>query len=106
MNAETHENVPEEDDFQDAEPVQAQEHRRSVADDLMDDLYNAEQALKRERELRQRDKEDAAIREETLQKANADLTKALTSAERTIESLRDAADVVAMGITATAKLRA
>jgi hypothetical protein len=83
-------------EYQDAEPAQAFEHRRSVADDLTDDLYAVEQALARERELRQRDKEEAAVREETLQKANGDLTKALTSAERTIESLRDAADMATM----------
>ena len=50
-----------------------------------------EDALKRERLGRQKDKEEAEIRAEVLRKANAELTKALTEAERTIEKLREAA---------------
>ena len=66
--------------------------QQSIANDLTDDLQVVEVALKRERLGRQKDKEEAEIRAEVLRKANAELTKALTEAERTIEKLREAAD--------------
>ena len=76
-----------------AAPKEHPYEQRTVAEDLTDDLHAIELALRKERQLRQRDREESAIREELLQKANTDLTKALTTAERTIESMRDAADV-------------
>ena len=54
--------------------------QRTIAEDLTDDLHAIELALRKERQLRQRDREESAIREELLQKANTDLTKALTTA--------------------------
>ena len=72
--------------------TQALYTQQSIANDLTDDLQIVEVALQRERLGRQKDKEEAELRAEALRKANAELTKALTEAELTIEKLREAAD--------------